>query len=128
MTLDITIGKVCVDRMDNKAYIAVSACPPTSYDVCDSEYTIYPRAAYRSGSVGFHEFFDKYLNDIYVEMQDHPDTNDQDVAFITHWIDRINVLQDQCDEPASTDRMKWLKFWCNRAVALYGEDAAIEFR
>jgi len=128
MTLDVTIGTVFIERIDNKAYLGVNHCPRETYDVCDPSCTIYPRDAYRSGSTGFHEFFEKYLYRIYVEMRDHPDTNDQDVAFITQWIDRINELEDECDESVSSDRMRWLKFWCARAVALYGEDAAIEFR
>jgi|LGVF01.1.fsa_nt_gb hypothetical protein len=126
MTLDITIGQVCIEEYGNKAYVSVSPCVPETYDVCDPKYAVRPRAAKRSGAVALYGFFNKYLYDIYTEMRDYPDSNDQDVAFITPWIDRINALDDQCDDPIRTDCMKWLKFWCNRAVTLYGDDAAIK--
>ena len=127
MTLDVTIGEIYVDERDGKAYVRVVPCPPEPMCICDIEFTIYPNEAERSGGHGLWEFFRKYLNDIYIEMRDHPGSNDIDVAFINPFLDRINALSDKCDDPASNDRMKWLKFWCNRAVEQFGDDAGIMF-
>ena len=156
MTLDVTIGKLTISPIetilqaalygdeDNNEYgirdhvvdtygmIDVEACPDSDYDVCNPESTIYPRSSQRSGSTGFWKFFtDMIGSDIYYAMRRNPESNDRDIALIRPLIDKINAIQDPTivDENAkyNSDRLKWFKFWSNKAVELYGDMAAIEF-
>lgn len=145
MTLDVTIGKIIVEEF-NPEYpdevivnVGVEPCPDLEYDLCESMkgdpyggtgtgYTRYPRSPYRSGSTPFWGFFRHYMPALYKKMRAHPDSNDRDVARLQPVINEINALPDSplncaCD----VDRMKWFKFWCNRAVELYGKEAGIEF-
>lgn len=126
MTLDITIGKVFINSTDNKPYADVIMCPAESEDVCDNKMTWWPKESYRSGSTGLWEFCDNQLSDIYTKMCDYPRSNDRDVAFIKPFIEQINNLSN-CDNKLDFDRMKWFKFWCNKSVELYGDEAAIKF-
>ena len=125
MTLDVIIGKLTYTAGDYD--LDIEECPPESYDVCDPEYTIYPRRAYRSGSTGFWDFFFHYVGSTYMWMRHYPDSNDQEVVALNTFIDEINALPDNCNDSGHNDRMKWFKFWCNRAVELYGDTAGIKF-
>jgi len=127
MTLDVTIGQLAIIKENNRAMLWVSACPSETVAICDIEYTLWPNEAYRSGSSEFRQFFREELGQMYNAMREHPDTNDIDIAYIEPFIERINDLPDECEDDANIDRMKWFKFWCNRAVELYGEDASIMF-
>ena len=125
MTLDIIIGKLTYTPGDDE--LDVEKCPPESHDVCDRELTIYPRDSCRSGSAGLWDFFFDRVHDIYMEMRDYPDSNDPEAIAIKPFLERINALPDDCNDAINNDRMKWFKFWCNRAVELYGDEAGIEF-
>lgn len=117
MTLSITIGKT--KPMVNEYGETIDECPPESYDVCDPKYTMHSQRAYRNGTALW-DFFEHYLNDIYNESMSNKDE-------IKPFIDEINALPDDCGDPGHNDRMKWFKFWCNRAVELYGDEAGVEF-
>jgi len=120
MTLSVFIGKIDPHR-DGIPYIDM--CPSESYDVCDPEYTIYPRKALRSGADDMRDFFDGLPDEIYINTISDPD----EMVLIEAVIGAINALPDDIGNPCHNDRMKWLKFWCNRAVELYGDEAGIEF-
>ena len=124
MTLDVTIGK-----KTGKDH--VEKCPESKDNVCDSTQTNWPSESYRSGNnVSFWKFFtrNKDLKVIYLKMRKHPDTNDLDIAQLKPFMKEINKLKesDFVDE-IDKDRVKWLKYWSNKAVELYGTDAAIMF-
>ena len=137
MTLDVTIGKVVIEPYDPEykdedgacvAQFSVEPCPELDYDLCISPgCTLWPREAYRSGSLNFWDFFLKKIPGVYRKLRYNPTTNDRDVAWIKPIIDEINRLSDDIGTDIDNDRMKWFKFWCNRAVELYGENAGIEF-
>lgn len=120
MTLSVFIGKIN-PQSDGMPYI--DECPLESYDVCDPEYTIHPRRSLRSGTDDMRDFFDGLPAEIYANTISDPD----EIVLIKPVIDEINALPDDCGVPAHNDRMKWLKFWCNRAVELWGDEAGIEF-
>jgi hypothetical protein len=61
-------------------------------------------------------------------MRKHPDTNDLDLALIKPFLKRINKLKDSdFVNEVDKDRLKWLKYWSNKSVELYGNEAAILF-
>lgn len=134
MTLDVTIGKIIFSEPDPEwdetytVYVDVEQCPDIDYDLCKSpELTLWPRSAYRSGSTGFWKFFELKTGNLYYKMRDHPGSNDRDVCRIKPIIDQINQLPDKTGTDIDDDRMKWLKFWCNRAIELYGDLAGVMF-
>ena len=112
MTLTVIIGKIGAPDIDE---LTVKECPSESYDVCNPEFTIYPRRAYRSGSGRMRSFFDGMPAEICPE-----------IVRIRPIIGVINGLPDDCGSTDHNDRMTWFKFWCNRAVELYDDEAGIE--
>lgn len=54
--------------------------------------------------------------------------NDAECIQIKPFIKRILALnsKDFC-HAACKDRLKWLQYWCKKAIELYDEDAAISF-
>lgn len=120
MTLTVIIGKI---GTPNEEIPNIDECPEESYDICDPEYTIFPRRAIRTGSNGMRDFFDGLTAAIYTDTISDP----AEIILIAPIIDVINDLVDDLGDPGHNDRMKWLKFWCNRAVELYGDEAGIEF-
>ena len=119
MTLTVILGKIHTpsDEIPN-----IDECPAESYDVCDPEFTIHPRRSIRSGSGEMQDFFDGVTAEISNTISDPTE-----IILIKPVINVINDLIDDCDDVGHNDRMKWLKFWCNRAVELYGDEAGIEF-
>lgn len=124
MTLDVTIGKKIGKD-------SVEKCPESKDNVCDSAQTNWPSESYRSGNnVSFWKFFTKVkeLNTLYLKMRKHPNTNDADIAQLKPLIKQINKLKESdFEDELDKDRLKWLKYWSNKAVELYGNDAAIMF-
>lgn len=120
MTLTVIIGKI---RTPSDEIPNIDECPSEAYDVCDPKYTIYPRRSIRSGSSNMRDFFDCITAEIYTNAISDP----TEIVFIKPVIGTINDLIDDCEDVVHNDRMKWLKFWCNRAVELYGDEAGIEF-
>jgi len=120
MTLTVIIGKMGSpsDEIPN-----IGECPEESHDVCDPEYTIFPKRAIRIGSSDMRDFFDGLTAEIYTNTISDP----TEIIQIKPVIDVINDLADDLGDAGHNDRMKWLKFWCNRAVELYGDEAGIEF-
>lgn len=130
MTLDVQIGKIIIDHSEGrdklKAFMHVKMCPKAKEDICDPKHTFTPREAFRSGSSGLWNFFQSYVSDLYFKWRDHPDSNDLDVGFIEPVINEILALKEP-DGPIEKDRMHWLKYWCRKAVELYGKNAGIMF-
>ena len=130
MTLDVTIGRF--DSKNNK----VITCPKSKTDICNKAHTFWTNESYRSGSTPFWDFFDvlcPQLRIIYLEMRMHPNTNDQDIAFLSAYAERIASLQlkdFQIDAErmlVTRDRLTWLQYWVKKAINLYGKNAAIRF-
>ncbi len=132
MTLDVTIGKIEIfheeDRGHEKdiaASVIVAECPVLDYDLCNPKYTAWPRKSWRSGNTMlFFGFFETYLPEIYNMFFDEECV--ESVFFLQPVIKEIKGLKMPKD-PRQADRMLWLKFWCERAVDLYGQDAGIMF-
>lgn len=124
MTLDVRIGKKTSEN-------SVEQCPDAKENICDSAHTNWPAESYRSGNnVAFWKFFtrNKDLKAIYLEMRKHPNTNDLDIALLKPFLKRINKLKElNFIDEIDKDRLKWLKYWSNKAVELYGDEAAIMF-
>jgi hypothetical protein len=130
MTLDVTIGKIGFNVMNNRVYLTVHECPEADKDICDPGATIYPRKSYRSGSSGFWLFWEKndLLHGIYKDMRDNPNSNDHDVALVEPFLKLILMIRaDKWTEPFDRDRLKWLQYWAAKAVELYGKEAGIQF-
>ena len=130
MTLDVRIGKAQIKDYDNHFIVDVVKCPELDYDLCKPCFTLWPRESYRSGSTEFWEFFthNPEIRKIYHQMRDFPDCNDYEVIKIIPFIDKINALSIQdFKKDSHKDRLKWLKFWCKKAIELYGDLAAISF-
>jgi len=129
MTLDVTIGKIIADEIYddtiNPMYW-IKQCPDSETPICDIDHTLWIVEAYRSGSTEFWNFFFNHVGKMYKEMRSNPNSNDRDVVCITPFLDRINSLNTPSD-PTHADRMKWLKYWCNKAVELYGKEAGMMF-
>lgn len=135
MTLDVKIGRLMIHKEGNEEVEGIRTCPMTYHDVCNPEFTLWPRESYRSGSSGFWEFWEKIVGKLYHQMRRYPRTNDYELYPLKQIIDEINKLPNSQFEQHGIkviddidfDRLKWFKFWSNRAVNLYGEDAYISF-
>ena len=139
MTLDVTIGKITIERIEEeddlcfKPLFHVQQCPEAKEDINDKEYTLWTKESYRSGSTDFWSFFKRQhplLKEIYFGMREHPDSNDFDVAYVKPYLEKINSIKiEDFKDPneVNDDRLKWLRYWCNKAVELYGEEAGISF-
>lgn len=132
MTLDVTIGKIILrqDEDNGRAYVWIKQCPGADFDVSPKKYTLSPREAYRSGSTSFWQFWRKndLLGQLYEEMRTHPNSNDFDATYLEKYVERINQLEENSFESElDQDRLKWLKYWVNKAVELYGKEAGITF-
>lgn len=136
MTLDVTIGKLIRRGFDvegesedrhihiNEVFW-VNQCPKSDVAICNPEHTLWTHESYRSGSSEFYEFFD--MIPFYRRMKWNR-TNDTDIAFLKPLIDKINELKEEdFGTERHKDRLKWFKHWSNKAVELYGDDAAIMF-
>lgn len=128
MTLDVKIGQYYLDE-NNKP--SIKRCEDSSIDICNIEYTMWPKDAYRSGSTSFWHFFkkkDPILIKLYYKWRKNPNTNDDDVCKFDEedfkLIDEILPLSDPIDK----DRLKWLRYWMFKAREEYGKLAGIEFR
>lgn len=131
MTLDVTIGKVILSRCGDLyeiPYIDVESCPLADHDICSKDFTLWQRESYRSGSTDFRDFFHKCVGDFYEEYHGERGTDDADTVYLLPVIEQIRALKvNKLWKPADTDRMNWLKYWCERAVELYGAEAGIRF-
>lgn len=124
MTLDVTIGKITVDDSQEEW---VEQCPIADHDICKKEHTWWTVESYRSGSSVFREFWEHRCTILYFKFQQHPRSNDKDIAQLSPYIDEINALPDTLQDKLDADRMKWFKYWANKAVELYGDEAGIMF-
>lgn len=135
MTLDVTIGEIVPDtdniEEDPKARYWVKQAPEANFDVCNPEYTMDAKEAYRSGSTGFWNFWLKkseQLTEIYEAMRSNPNSNNRDVAYLKPLLTRINAIpESDFSSGIDLDRLKWFKYWANKAVELYGDKAGIMF-
>lgn len=145
MTIDITIGKMKIKTLDeffNNNYqwnfiyddvfrysdlIDIEQCPD-DIDGCTKKDTFTPNSAYRSGSITaigdfFRTVFPNDLNDSLRPIKS------QDILYtkIKPLLDNINKVEYNGDDYYYKKRLQWFKFWCNRAVELYGDKAIICF-
>lgn len=144
MTIDVTIGKlifltfeeVCQNKLQEEYCITyedtvrltdsidVEECPSMD-DGSDPKQTIYPNHSYRSGATtAWSDFFDKIMPELDDKIRPIK-SNDPQVSLLKPYIDEINKLT--CDIEDHKHRFKWFIFWCNKAVELYGWNAAIKF-
>lgn len=128
MTLDVNIGKR-IEYLDEDGSVQyrIEMCPEADHDICKPEFTSWSRESYRSGSSDFWRFFQMCTDGLYYHIRKYPDTNDYEIIPLKPILHEINGLFDKFFDEANRDRMKWLKFWSNRAVSLYGDDAYISF-
>ena len=137
MTLDVTIGEAVIEDYDDDehltVYVGVQECPKAKKDICGQgkkRLTVWPREAYRSGSTGFWEFFRKNnaLCKLYERWRENPESNDCDVARIKPVLKAVlSIKRGSFKTELDKDRLKWLQYWCKKAVRLYGKNAAIQF-
>ena len=146
MTIDITIGRVTFlslrEVLCNKLnedyninykvnlrftdFIDVEQCPDEP-DGCSIEDTYCPNSAYRSGNIiNLTNFFEEVMPELIKKIRPMR-SNDEQITLIKPYLAEINDLKYKSDNLVKQRRLKWFKFWCNRAVELYGEDAAIKF-
>lgn len=151
MTLDINFGSdvaviedyryiegedvTAEPKPENKLeYESLERMPAEEYDVCDKEYTIWPKDAYRSGTWDFKEFFETYLprlyNRYYREDREALKASrpSRCIYPVTEYIDDINNLGSVAPVNEGfpglyEDRVKWLKHWANKCIETYGEAA-----
>ena len=130
MVLNVKIGKIVDFDCENEVFKQVEKCPDADINICNPEYTIFPKSALRMGSTGFWEFWEYSSDELYTLfklMREYPDLDGPEVVPLKPFIRDINNLPDKCFENADTDRMKWFKYWSNKAIELYGDCAGIEF-
>lgn len=101
----------------------VEPCPFADFDVVSKELEPWnARTPYFRGW----EFFQSL--DIYYRMRYYPRSNDRDIAFIMPVLPEILALSDHNESVYYYDfQMVRFKYWCAKAVSLYGSKAAIEF-
>ena len=145
MTTDITIGKLIIKTLDEVIrecvieefnftpkytflltdFLEVEECPSKD-DGCTQEDTIFPGRAYRSmPNLGAINFFNDTFPELGKNIKPWGD-NSKQITRIKPYIEIINKTQ-YTGELIHERRLHWLKFWCNEALELYGEQAAIEF-
>lgn len=146
MTIDITIGRlkfksvgeVIKERLDEmytvsneetlsvSSFLDIEQCPDAS-DGCTQKDTISPNSAYRSGSItGMSNFFAEVMPVLIKRMRPIC-SNDSQFTKIKPFIDEINKLEYKGKTEQHKQRLHWFKFWCNKAVELYDEEAGILF-
>ncbi|HWQ96051.1 MAG TPA: hypothetical protein VN368_01640 [Candidatus Methylomirabilis sp.] len=84
-------------------------------NICDHKYTLYPNEPIRIVSSDYPIF------PICFREKTEPTT----ITKLTPYIDQINTLKPQ--DGLMGDRIKWLKYWANKAIDEFGEDAVIMF-
>jgi hypothetical protein len=122
MTLDVVIGKY----EQFQEGIIVVQCKPATCDICDIKHTLWPRAAYRSGSSDFYDFFKYYASVLYYSDSSFPEVKRSTIIKLWPLIYEIQQLGTPTDS-LDLDRMFWLKYWTQQAVDQYGKDAVIKF-
>lgn len=142
MTCDIVIGKITAKIPDNwfeegsygeacfeppDAYY-VEKCPDADHDISSQEATIAsPREAIRyMASSPAYKVFVEGMPEIWEAWFESSQHDMKGIGRIKPAIDKINKIPLP-DDFYEKDRMIWFKYWCNKAVELYGEYAGIEF-
>lgn len=144
MTTDITIGKLKVktfdevlkEKLDNDYnmnytetfcitdFLEVEQCP-NEEDGCSDKDTIYPNSAYRSGSsIAINNSFRKTIPEVW-EVIRTISSNDFQVTKLKPLQERINNAEYTGDDYYFKMRLHWIKFWTNKAIKLYGDEAVI---
>ena len=146
MTIDITIGKLRIKtveeviknelkeiyKINNESrfritdFVEIEQCPDEE-DGCTEEDTIFPNSAYRSGSIsGMCDFFRNVIPNLIRKIR-IIETNDTQYTKIKPFLEEINRIQYDGNDLQHKRRLHWLKFWCNKSVELYSDDAVIMF-
>jgi len=130
MAMTVKIGKITEFDCENELYKQVEKCPDADVNICNPGNTIFPKSALRMFSVqswnSWESSSDKLYN-LYKSMREYPDLDGPEVIRLKPFIKAINRLPDDYSEYDHVDRMKWFKYWSNKAVELYGDCAGIEF-
>lgn len=140
MIFSLTIGRSFInfENQDRGA----EECPVENYDICDSKYTANPSRSYRVSTeymtCPLREFWYSYIRPIFwdeqalCEQKHLAETCKRDMTLfqdnpipLKPYIEKIRKLPDECGNIYDNDRMKWFKFWAEKAVELYGEEAVI---
>lgn len=130
MAMAVKIGKIVDFDCENELYKQVEQCPNADTNICNSENTVFPKSALRMFSVDSWESWESSSNELhtlYESMREYPDLDGPEVIRLKPFIKDINKLPDDHPEDDHVDRMKWFKYWSNKAVELYGECAGIQF-
>ena len=93
-------------------------CPNADHDVCDEEYTVDPRAPWRS--IPNRDAF-QWIGLVVGEM---PDGWPNVSMTIDEFMDKIKATNKFHDE-LWDDRRKWWNYWSAKAKELYGENARV---
>ena len=105
-------------------FLTVQQCPNEN-DGCTQEDTAHPNESYRSGSgAAISKFLDNSgLYDVLFKLH----SNDEQIYKLKSVIKEINEAKLLSTNFYDERRLHWLKFWSNKAIELYGDNAAISF-
>jgi len=129
MSLGVSIGKRITEMRGEKEVEGVQCCPDADHEICDQEFTRWTKESYRNGTGDFWHFWEHYVGSLFQRMSvERLNSAGEPLAQLKPILDEINLLSDALTSRADQDRMKWFKYWANRAVELYGDEAYITFR
>jgi hypothetical protein len=129
MSLGVAIGKRITEKRGEKDVEGVQCCPDADQDICDPEFTRWSKESYRNGTGDFWHFWEHHVGSLFQRMSvGNLNSAGEPLAQLKPILDEINQLPDDFVKRVDQDRMKWLKYWANRAVELYGDEAYITFR
>lgn len=128
MSLGVSIGRRVTEKRGEKDVEGVECCPDADHMICDPEFTRWTKESYRNGSSDFWQFWEVRVGSLFRRMIVHNNSAGEPLAPLKPALDEINLLSNDLLDKADKDRMKWFKYWANRAVELYGDEAYITFR
>jgi hypothetical protein len=129
MSLGVSIGRRITEKRGEKDVEGVECCPDADHEICDSEFTRWTKESYRNGSSDFWQFWEVRVGSLFQRMNvDKINSAGEPLAQLKPVLEEINLLSETLPSRIDQDRMKWFKYWTNRAVELYGDEAYITFR
>lgn len=109
MSLTIYIGKISTDEKE-----LFELCPEADYDVCPLQDQ--PRLSIRS--IGRCDHNARYAYEMIIEIFGRMDTEGPQP--LTKYIDTIRAYRPSKRDKFTKDRIKFLKYWSEKALELYG--------
>lgn len=114
-------------KLTAEMFMDIELCP-SEIDGCTKDDTIYPNEPIRDGpTIDLYEWIHTVFDSELVECLYPNKTNDTQYTLIKPLIERINLVTYDGPTLMHKIRLKWFKFWCNKAVELYGDDAVIQW-